>query len=76
MHEEDTKTILDKYQLNVKAKAIHNQCYSDNNEAKKISGKGKESKEKIITKLFYETSTFLPNSNFFYVIIAIIQVNI
>ena len=63
-YEEDIKTIFDKYELNGKAKATINVIQTKMKQ-KKLSDEGKERKGKIVTKLFYEKSTLLLNSNLF-----------
>ena len=64
MYEGDIKTIFDKYELNGKAKAIINAIQTKMKQ-NKLTDKGKERKGRIITKLFYEKSTLLLNSNLF-----------
>ena len=63
-HEGDIKTIFDKYELNGKAKAIINAIQTKMKQ-NKLTDEGKERKGRIITKLFYEKSTLLLNSNLF-----------
>ena len=63
-YEGDIKTIFDKYELNEKAKAIINAIQTKMKQ-KKLTEEGKERKGRIVTKLFYEKSTLLLNSNFF-----------
>ena len=63
-YEEDIKTIFDKYELNGKAKATINVIQTKMKQ-KKLTDEGKERKGKIVTKLFYEKSTLLLNSNLF-----------
>ena len=63
-YEGDIKTIFDKYELNEKAKAIINAIQTKMKQ-KKLTDEGKERKGRIVTKLFYEKSTLLLNSNLF-----------
>ena len=58
------KSIFDKYELNGKAKATINVIQTKMKQ-KKLTDEGKERKGKIVTKLFYEKSTLLLNSNLF-----------
>ena len=64
MYEGDIKTIFDKCELNEKAKAITNTIQTKMKQ-KKLTDKGKEREEGIVTKSFYEMSTLLLNSNLF-----------
>ena len=63
-YEGDIKTISDKYELNEKAKTIINAIQTKMKQ-KKLTDEGKEHKGRIVTKLFYEKSTLLLNSNLF-----------
>ena len=62
MYEGDINTIFDKYELNEKAKAIINAIQTKMKQ-NKLTDEGKERKGRIGTKLFYEKSTLLLNSN-------------
>ena len=62
MHEGDINTIFDKYELNEKAKAIINAIQAKMKQ-NKLTDEGKERKGRIGTKLFYEKSALLLNSN-------------
>ena len=62
MCEGDINTIFDKYELNEKAKAIINAIQTKMKQ-NKLTDEGKEHKGRIGTKLFYEKSTLLLNSN-------------
>ena len=59
-YEGDIKTIFGKYELNEKAKALMNTIQTKVKQ-KKLTHKGKEHKEGIVTKLFYEMSALLLN---------------
>ena len=61
-YEGDIKTIFDKYELNEKAKAIINAIQAKMKQ-NKLTDEGKERKGRIGTKLFYEKSALLLNSN-------------
>ena len=61
-YEGDIKTIFDKYELNEKAKAIINAIQTKMKQ-NKLTYEGKECKGRIGTKLFYEKSALLLNSN-------------
>ena len=63
-YEGGIKTIFDKYELNGKAKATVNVIQTKMKQ-EKLTDKGKERKGKIVTKLLYEKSTLLLNSNLF-----------
>ena len=63
-YEGDIKTIFDNYELNEKDKTIINAIQTEMKQ-KKLTDEGKERKGKIVTKLFYEKSTLLLNSNLF-----------
>ena len=62
------KAIFDKFELTEKAKALINAIQTkmkQKKKKKKLADEGKKCKERIVTKLFYEKSTLLPNSNLF-----------
>ena len=63
-YEGDIKTIFDKYELNGKAMVIINAIQTKMKQ-NKLTDEGKECKGRIVTKLFYEKSTLLLNSNLF-----------
>ena len=63
--ERHIKAILDKFELTEKAKALINAIQTKMKQKKKLADEGKKCKERIVTKLFYEKSTLLPNSNLF-----------
>ena len=65
--ERHIKAIFDKFELTEKAKALINaiQTKMKQKKKKKLADEGKKCKERIVTKLFYEKSTLLPNSNLF-----------
>ena len=56
------KIIFAKYELNEKANATISIIQSEMKQ-KKLTDEGKECMEEILTKLYYEMSTFLINSN-------------
>ena len=64
MYEGDVKTIFDKHGLNEKATDIINAIQTKMKQ-KKLTDEDKECKGRIVTKLFYEKSTLLLNSNLF-----------
>ena len=64
MYEGDVKTIFDKHELNEKATDIINAIQTKMKQ-KKLTDEDKECKGRIVTKLFYEKSTLLLNSNLF-----------
>ena len=63
--ERHIKAIFDKFELTEKAKALINAIQTKMKQKKKLADEGKKCKERIVTKLFYEKSTLLPNSNLF-----------
>ena len=64
--ERHIKAIFDKFELTEKAKALINAIQTKmKQKKKKLADEGKKCKERIVTKLFYEKSTLLPNSNLF-----------
>ena len=67
--ERHIKAIFDKFELTEKAKALINAIQTKmkqkKKKKKKLADEGKKCKERIVTKLFYEKSTLLPNSNLF-----------
>ena len=66
--ERHIKAIFDKFELTEKAKALINAIQTkmkQKKKKKKLAVEGKKCKERIVTKLFYEKSTLLPNSNLF-----------
>ena len=68
----DIKTIFNKYELNEKAKARINAIQTKMKQ-KKLMDKGKECKGRIVTKLFYEKSTLLLNSNLFMSVLVLFK---
>ena len=71
-YEGDIKTIFNKYELNEKAKARINAIQTKMKQ-KKLMDKGKECKGRIVTKLFYEKSTLLLNSNLFMSVLVLFK---
>ena len=71
-YEGDIKTIFSKYELNEKAKARINAIQTKMKQ-KKLMDKGKECKGRIVTKLFYEKSTLLLNSNLFMSVLVLFK---
>ena len=71
-YEGGNKTIFDKYQLNEEAKAMISIIQTKMKYAK-LTDEGKECKEKIITKSFYEKSTLLLNSNLFMLVLSLFK---
>ena len=69
-YEGDLKTIFD--ELNEKAKAIINAVQTKMNQ-NKLTDEGKERKQRIGTKLFYEKSTLLLNSNLFMSVLSLFK---
>ena len=63
-YEGDIKTIFEKYELNEKTKVIINVIQTKMKQ-KKLTDEGKERKGGIVTKLLYEKSTLLLNSDLF-----------
>ena len=61
-HEGNIKTIFDKYELNEKANAKINAIQTKMKQ-KKLTDEGKDCKEAIVRKLFYQSNLLL-NSNF------------
>ena len=74
-YEGDIKTIFDKYELNEKAKAIINAIQTKMKQ-KKLTDEGKGRKGRIVTKLFYEKSTLLSNSNLFMSVLLLLKSSI
>ena len=70
--EGDIKTFFNKYELNEKAKARINAIQTKMKQ-KKLMDEGKECKGRIVTKLFYEKSTLLLNSNFFMPVLVLFK---
>ena len=68
----DIKIIFDKYELNEKVKAMVNTIQTKMKQ-KKLKHKSKERNEGITTKLFYELSTLLLNSNLFISILPLFK---
>ena len=68
----DIKTIFNKYELNEKAKARISAIQTKMKQ-KKLMDKGKECKGRIVTKLFYEKSTLLLNSNLFMSVLVLFK---
>ena len=71
-YEGRNKTIFDKYELNEEAKAMISTIQTKMKYAK-LTDEGKECKEKIITKSFYEKSTLLLNSNLFMLVLSLFK---
>ena len=72
-YEGDIKTIFDKHEFSVKAKAIINVIQVKMKKKKLITDKSKERKERIKTKLFYEKSTLLLNSILFMSVLELLS---